>query len=124
LLLFSLTLAGMIMSINLTTYTVVALVFTIFSYAWSAGSGAQVQDLVLPRIRATTSAVNALSITLATLALGPYWVGRLAGGVSSLASAMLSIMVIAPVAGLLLWVASRTVAIDQSTKWERADDHT
>jgi MFS family permease len=122
LVLFSLALVGMIFSSSLTTYTVSALVFTIFSYAWSAASGAQVQDLVLPRMRATTSAINALSITLATLALGPYWVGRLAGGLGSLLGAMLSILLLAPVAGLLLWIASRTVAADQSSKWERADE--
>jgi len=120
--LFSFALVGMIFSPNLATYSVAALVFTIFSYAWSAGSGAQVQDLVLPRMRATTSAVNALSITLATLALGPYWVGWLAQRNSSLFGAMLSILVFAPIAGLLLWIAARTVAIDQSSKWERVDD--
>jgi len=122
--LFSVALVAMMMSTTMTAYTISAVIFTVFSYGWSAAASSQAQDLVLPRVRATTSAIFALSITLATLALGPYAVGRLAEAIGSLGPALLGILAIGPIGGILLLMAARNVKADQASKWERAEGAT
>ena len=61
-------------------------------------AGATVQDLVLPRMRGTATAVFLLASTLIGLALGPYVVGRVSLATDSLATGMLSLLIAAPFA--------------------------
>lgn len=86
---------------------------------YSASISACIQDCLLPRMRATGAAVSFLSAALG-LATGPYAIGRISVATDSLVSGMLSILVVFPIALLLLWRASRTITIAESTHEARA----
>ncbi len=85
------------------------------------GTAATSQDLVLPRMRGVATATMFIATTLVGLALGPY----MAGFVSSingddLSTGMLSLLVVAPVAVILLLIAYRTVPEAERTVLPRA----
>jgi hypothetical protein len=48
-------------------------------------------------------------------------VGRLADSFGSLSFGLTAVLALAPIGGILLWRASKTVTADQATKWERAE---
>ena len=87
---------------------------------WAGPAVSTIQDLVLSRMRATASAAYLLAVTFVGLALGPYAIGRLSGGLGSLRAAMLwGLCVNAPA----LWfgmLAIRHLATDESSKLARA----
>ncbi len=95
---------------------------------WIGPAATTVNDLVMPRMRATASAFYILTVTFVGLALGPYTIGRLsdaleAGGqtdAEALRSAMLLglLAILATVALLLL--ACRHLERDEASRLERA----
>ncbi len=103
-------------------------VFAIVSPLWIGGAATLVNELVLPRMRATASAFYILMITFIGLALGPYSIGKLSdaltqGGMSSGEALRTSMMVgVAPFALTLLFLllASRHVKADEDSRVERA----
>jgi MFS family permease len=105
------------------TATVLALIFPLtFSTSLWLGPGAStVQDLVLPRMRATASAAYLLVVTFIGLAMGPYTVGRLSVALDGdLRSAILWSLVANAVAALLLAIAMRHLERDQACVIKRA----
>ena len=56
---------------------------------WIGPGASTVQDLVLPRMRATASAAYLLVVTFIGLALGPYTIGRLSVALGDLRTAIL-----------------------------------
>lgn len=87
---------------------------------WLGAGAATVQELVLPRMRASASAFFLLVITLVGLALGPYVMGKLSVVTGSLGVALpLGLLANVP-ALVLLWLAARHVAEDQRTVRARA----
>ncbi|HZR80754.1 MAG TPA: MFS transporter [Candidatus Binatia bacterium] len=104
------------------TTTVLALVFplTFLTSLWLGPGASTVQDLVLPRMRATASAAYLLVVTFVGLAMGPYTVGRLSVSLGDLRSAILwSLVANAFAAGFLL-LAMRSLEHDQACVLKRA----
>lgn len=91
-----------------------------FGSAWVGAAVATLQDLVLPRMRATAGATYVLGTTMVGLALGPYAAGKMSVVTHSLAAGVLSLYAVPPFTLLALWVASRRIAALEASKVERA----
>jgi MFS family permease len=87
---------------------------------WLGPAVSTVQDLMLPRMRATASAAYLLVLTFIGLAMGPYTVGRLSVAFGDLRTAMLVSLAANAVALLLLFAASGHIGPDQESKLARA----
>ena len=74
---------------------------------WSGSTAAMVQDLVLPRMRGSAAAAYSLIAIVVGSGFGPYWAGKVSKMTGSLNAGLLSILVLAPVSLLLLWLTSR-----------------
>ena len=92
-------------------------------------AAATTQDLVLPRMRGTATAVFFLATTLVGLGFGPYLVGQVADlagtvvdgkPVGDLRTGILSLIAVAPVALALLLYAYRSVPAAEASVVERA----
>ncbi|QAY75951.1 MFS transporter [Sphingosinicella sp. BN140058] len=91
-----------------------------FSSAWVGAAVATLQDLVLPRMRATAGATYILGTTMVGLALGPYFAGKMSMLTGGLGSGIACLFVMPPLTLLGLWFASRRIADLEATKVERA----
>ena len=93
----------------------------VFSSLWVGAAVATLQDVVLPRMRATAGATYILGTTMVGLALGPYFAGKvadLAGGDIRIGVFALYAMPLFTVTAL--WIVSRRLAELEATKVERA----
>lgn len=105
---------------DLAAFYLASPVAQLFSSAWVGASVATLQDLVLPRMRATAGATFVLGTTMVGLALGPYAAGKMADVTHSLAAGIFSLYVVPPFTLLGLWVGSRRIAALEAGKVERA----
>jgi MFS family permease len=78
-----------------------------FTSLWSGGIAALVQDLVLPRMRGAAAACYSLVAIVVASGIGPYWTGKVSKITGSLGTGIFSILILAPVAFLVLWLAAR-----------------
>ncbi len=92
----------------------------VFAAMWLGAGVSTVQDLVLPHMRARASAVFLLFVTIVGLALGPYVVGRLSDLWGDLRLAFMAATSSNLVAFVLFVMATRTIARDEETRFERA----
>jgi MFS family permease len=92
-------------------------------------AAATTQDLVLPRMRGTATAVFFLATTLIGLGFGPYLVGQIADLTGStidgklvgdLRTGLLSLIAVAPIAMALLFYAYRSVPAAEASLLDRA----
>jgi MFS family permease len=92
-------------------------------------AAATTQDLVLPRMRGTATAVFFLATTLIGLGFGPYLVGQIADLTGStidgklvgdLRAGLLSLIAVAPIAMALLLYAYRSVPAAEASLLDRA----
>jgi MFS family permease len=90
------------------------------SSMWIGPGASTVQDLVLPRMRASASAFYLLVVTFIGLALGPYSVGRASVALGSLRSAMLVGLGANALAFLFLVLAGRRLPADEASRLARA----
>jgi MFS family permease len=88
--------------------------------AWSGAAVATLQDVVLPRMRATAGATFVLGITMIGLALGPYTAGKVATITGDLRIGIFALYVVAPFTLFALWRASRALETVEATIVERA----
>jgi hypothetical protein len=79
-----------------------------------------VQDLVLPRMRASASAAYLLVVTFVGLALGPYTVGRISLALGNLRAAILCALCANALALLCAGLALRQVGKDTTSRLDRA----
>lgn len=79
----------------------------IFGALWSGSTAAMVQDLVLPRMRGATAAAYSLIAIVVGSGVGPYWAGKVSKMTGSLNAGLYSILLLAPLSLLLLWLTSR-----------------
>jgi MFS family permease len=93
---------------------------TLLGSMWIGVGASTIQDLVLPRMRATASAFYLLVITFIGLALGPYTVGQLSDSLGSLRAGMLWAVGANGVALVLLMMAARHLEGDERFRLERA----
>ncbi|HEX2764588.1 MAG TPA: MFS transporter [Allosphingosinicella sp.] len=91
-----------------------------FGSAWVGAAVATLQDLVLPRMRATAGATYVLGTTMVGLALGPYFAGKMSVVTGSLSSGVFCLYVVPPFTLLGLWIASRRIAELEASKVDRA----
>jgi MFS family permease len=91
-----------------------------FSSAWVGGAIATLQEVVLPRMRATAGATHILSTTMVGLALGPYYAGKMADVFQDLSTGIFALYAIAPFTLLALWLAARRLTAIEAGKIEKA----
>jgi MFS family permease len=91
-----------------------------FGSIWVGAAVATLQDLVLPRMRATAGATYVLGTTLIGLALGPYFAGKMSVLTGSLSTGIFCLYIVPPFTLLGLWLASRRLGELEATKVERA----
>jgi MFS family permease len=92
----------------------------LFASAWVGAAVATLQDLVLPRMRATAGATYILGTTMVGLALGPYYAGKMSVLTGSLPTGIAMLYLMPPLTLLGLWIGARHVARLEATKVERA----
>lgn len=93
---------------------------TFVSSAWSGAAIATINDLVLPRMRATAGATFLLGMSLVGLALGPYVAGKVGMATGSLRVGIFSLYIVAPFILAVLWFASRRLVELEETRETRA----
>ncbi len=103
--------------------------FSTTSPMWLGGAASTVNDLVMPRMRATASAYYILMLTFIGLALGPFVIGQIsdfymAGGLAdgaALRSAMLWGLLMLGASLLLIAMAMRYLPGDEDARLRRAE---
>ncbi len=60
-------------------------------------------------MRGTAAACTSLIIIVISLAFGPYWSGKISGATGSLGAGVISMLALAPVAAVLLFIVARLV---------------
>ncbi|HYD38003.1 MAG TPA: MFS transporter, partial [Allosphingosinicella sp.] len=91
-----------------------------FASAWVGAAVATLQDLVVPRMRATAGATYILGTTMVGLALGPYYAGKVSELSGDLATGIFALYAVPPLTLIGLWLGSRRIAELEATKVERA----
>jgi MFS family permease len=110
----------MLTTTNTTLAYVLNFPVTLLGSMWIGVGASTIQDLVLPRMRATASAFYLLVITFVGLALGPYVVGQLSDTLGSLRAGMLWAVGANGIAMILLLLAARHLEREESSRLERA----
>jgi MFS family permease len=112
--------AFMLTTDDLTAFYLVNPVAHMFASAWVGAAVATLQDLVLPRMRATAGATYILGTTMVGLALGPYYAGKMSVLTGSLPAGIAALYLMPPLTLIGLWIGSRHLARLEATKVERA----
>jgi MFS family permease len=106
---------------------VASFIYMMLSSSWLGSCVAMANELVLPRMRAASSAFYIVSVTFLGLALGPYTIGRtsdwLAAKMSAadaLQSAVLLVLGVEILAAIFLWLSCRYVAEEERSRLDRA----
>ena len=81
-------------------------VYGVFNAGWGGAFAALIQDLVLPRMRGTASAVFTLVTIVVAAGAGPYWAGKVSALTGSLRGGLLSVQLLLPFATVLLLMAA------------------
>ncbi|MDQ8757860.1 MFS transporter [Sphingosinicella sp. LHD-64] len=106
---------------NLAAFYWVNPIAHMFASAWVGAAVATLQDLVLPRMRATAGATYILGTTMVGLALGPYFAGQMMGLADRNIAVGIAALYFMPVLTLIgLWIGARHLATLEATKVERA----
>ena len=114
---------------NTTLFYVMNFLAGVLGSAALGAAAATTQDLVLPRMRGTATAVFFLATTLIGLGFGPYVVGQIADLAGTMVDGkmqgdlrmgLLSLIGVAPVGVVLLFYAYRSVPTAEATLLERA----
>ncbi|HEX8366558.1 MAG TPA: MFS transporter [Allosphingosinicella sp.] len=112
--------AFMLTTENLTAFYAVNPIAHMLASAWVGAAVATLQDLVLPRMRATAGATYILGTTMVGLALGPYYAGKMSVLTGSLPAGIAMLYLMPPLTLLGLWIGSRHLGRLEATKVERA----
>jgi MFS family permease len=94
----------------------------LFGSMWVGASVASLQDVVLPRMRATAGATFILGTTMVGLALGPFTAGKVAVVAGSLSTGILSLFLVAPFTVAALWLVARRIGELEESKVSRASE--
>lgn len=88
--------------------------------AWVGAAVATLQDVVLPRMRATAGATYILGTTMVGLALGPYFAGKMSVLTGSLTMGIAALYLMPPLTLIGLAIGARHLHRLETTKVERA----
>jgi MFS family permease len=91
---------------SLAAYTGGFFLFELLAHAWTGAFAAHIQEAVLPRMRGTATAIFGLTVTLVSLGVGPYQVGKVSELTGSLAAGIYSLLVLVPLGVPCLMVAA------------------
>ncbi|HST35838.1 MAG TPA: MFS transporter, partial [Allosphingosinicella sp.] len=105
---------------DLSTFYLASPVAQLFGSAWVGAAVASLQDVVLPRMRATAGATYVLGTTMVGLALGPYFAGKMADVTGSLSAGVFWLYVVPPFTLVALWIGAGRIAELEASKVERA----
>jgi MFS family permease len=113
---------------NATTAYVCSFFFSMFSPMWTGPAATTLNDLLLPRMRALSSAFYIMMITFIGLALGPYLIGYVSDGITSsgaesgaaLQQAMIYALAMLGIASIFIMAAFKFLPGDEATRIERA----
>lgn len=105
---------------DLLTYYILSAYVSLCGAMWVGAAVAALQDLVLPRMRATAGATFILGTSMVGLALGPYWAGKVAAMTGSLSMGIFALYIVLPLTLTGLWIAARRIAYLEATREERA----
>src|SRR3546814_7861644 len=81
---------------NFALYCVLSAIVYLLNSLWLGSAITAYQDFVLPRMRGTIGATYLLGATMLGLALGPYFVGKVATVTGSLATGMYCLFIVSP----------------------------
>ncbi|TFI57376.1 MFS transporter [Sphingomonas parva] len=112
--------AFMLTTDSLAAFYIVNPIAHMFASAWVGAAVATLQDLVLPRMRATAGATYILGTTMVGLALGPYFAGKMSMLTGGLGTGIACLFVMPPLTLLGLWIGARRIAALEAEKIERA----
>jgi MFS family permease len=113
---------------NVVTAYICSFFFSMFSPMWTGPAATTLNDLLLPRMRALSSAFYIMMITFIGLALGPYMIGFVSDSLAapgadageSLGRAMTYALGMLGIAVAFVLVAIRTLPDDEATRLDRA----
>jgi len=105
---------------DLLTYYILSAYVSLCGALWVGAAVATLQDVVLPRMRATAGATYILGTSMVGLALGPYWAGKVAAMTGSLSTGIFALYIVPPLTLIGLWIAARRIAHLEATREERA----
>lgn len=94
----------------------------LISSAWVGAAVATLQDMVLPRMRATAGATYILGTTMVGLALGPYFAGKVSVISGSLQIGIAALYAMPLFTLTALWIASRRIGELEATREARANE--
>ena len=92
----------------------------IFGSCYVGIAAATSQDLVLPRMRGAATATYFIGTTLIGLGLGPYFAGAVSKVSSSLATGILSLLIVVPLTLSCLWLVWRKLPAAEASRVLRA----
>jgi MFS family permease len=113
---------------NVITAYVCSFFFSMFSPMWTGPAATTLNDLLLPRMRALSSAFYIMMITFIGLALGPYLIGYVSDGILSsgvessqaLQQSMIYALGMLGVASVFIVAAFGFLPSDEATRLDRA----
>ena len=113
---------------DVVTAYIASFFFSMFSPMWTGPAATTLNDLLLPRMRALSSAFYIMMITFIGLALGPYLIGYVSDGIASagaesgeaLQQAMVYALGMLGLSSLFIVAAFRFLPNDEATRLERA----
>lgn len=114
------TIIGAYSATDLTTFYVLSAINVFVHIMWLGPCAASVQDLVLPRMRGTSTAVFFLGTTILGLGLGPYLVGLSSDVTGDLRLALMGTIIVMPIILACILTAMRAVPRLEQTVVERA----
>ncbi len=92
---------------DFTVFLAAKFVIGVFGGMWGGATAALMQDLVLPRMRGAASAAYSLVAIVVASGIGPYWAGKVSVLTGSLNAGLLSILLLAIPAYVLIWLTAR-----------------
>ena len=105
---------------SLTAFYWVNPIAHLFASAWVGAAVATLQDVVLPRMRATAGATYILGTTMVGLALGPYFAGKVSVLSHSLATGIAALYAMPVLTMIGLLIGAKHLHRLEETKIERA----
>ena len=92
---------------SIEAFLTVYFLLAIATALWSGAIAALIQDLVITRMRGSAAASFSLVSIVVASGLGPYWAGKVSAVTGSLTTGMLSLLLLAIPAALMLYLAGR-----------------
>lgn len=105
---------------SLVTFYLCNIPLAVLGSAYPGIAAATTQDLVLPRMRGAATATYFIGTTLIGLGLGPYFTGVVSKVTGSLATGILSLLLVVPITLTCLFFVYRRLPLAEATRVERA----